>query len=851
MLHLRFLRTARRRFFSFAMADSSGKELTYGQALAASLILARIIRRRCPDEQMVGMMLPATVGGVLANIATLMAGKVPVNLNFTAGRESIALAIEQCRIKTVLTSRVFLAKAKVDQPAGAVFLEDVMKEITPLMRTAMWAAAFVLPRAILERLFVAHDRNRDSLATVIFSSGSTGTPKGVMLSHRNVLTNVEGIAQIYHVTDDDRLMGVLPLFHSFGFTGTIWLPLVMGFGVVYHPNPLDAGTIGELVQKHRATMMISTPSFCLGYTRKCTPEQFASLRYAVVGAEKLREPIARAFKEKYGLELLEGYGCTEMSPAVAINAPDSPGTGQRNSKPGTVGRPLPGVLARSVDRETGNPLPPGGEGLLLLKGDNVMLGYLNAPEKTREVLRDGWYVTGDIATIDEDGFIRLTDRLSRFSKIAGEMVPHLKIEETITRVLGDTPCVVTAIPDESKGERLVAFHTSKSMSPEALWSQLCESSLPKLWIPKRENLYYVDAIPLLGTGKVDLKRGTRSRARDGEWNGVTLRRSSGPGPCMTGRTLRSGRWSRHSFIRPTSRRRWRPDEVTGTLWWSRAVATSGILTALLSPILGAAADRAGAHKRFLATTTTLCICATTLLAFVRPSLPNAAMIALGLYVIADLCFETGYVFYNAFLPRIASPERIGRVSGYGWGLGYVGGLVCMGIALVGFVRPEVPWFGISTVEGFNIRATNLLVAAWFGLFSLPLFLFVPDRRTTNVRLDVRGSIRELGATLREIARYREIVKFLIARLVFNDGLVTVFAFGGIYAAGTFGMSLSEVIAFGVVLNVAAGAGAVAFGFLDDKIGGKKTIMVTLVALAMATAMAVWAPTAPGSGRPAS
>lgn len=506
MLHLRFLRTARRRFFSFAMADSSGKELTYGQALAATLILARIIRRRCPDEGMVGIMLPASVGGVLANIATLMAGKVPVNLNFTAGRESIALAIEQCQIKTVLTSRVFLTKAKVDQPAGASFLEDVMKEISPLMRAAMWAAALVLPQGILERFFVAHDRDRESLATVIFSSGSTGTPKGVMLSHRNVLANVEGIAQIYHVTDDDRLMGVLPLFHSFGFTGTIWLPLVMGFGVVYHPNPLDAGTIGELVQKHRATMMISTPSFCLGYTRKCTPEQFASLRYAVVGAEKLREPIARAFKEKYGLELLEGYGCTEMSPAVAINAPDSPGTGQKNSKAGTVGRPLPGVLARIVDRETGNPLPPGGEGLLLVKGDNVMLGYLNDPEKTREVVRDGWYVTGDIATIDEDGFIRLTDRVSRFSKIAGEMVPHLKIEETITRVLDDTPCVVTAIPDESKGERLVAFHTSKSMSPEALWSQLCQSNLPKLWIPKRENLYYVDAIPLLGTGKVDLKR---------------------------------------------------------------------------------------------------------------------------------------------------------------------------------------------------------------------------------------------------------------------------------------------------------------------------------------------------------
>jgi MFS transporter, UMF1 family len=181
------------------------------------------------------------------------------------------------------------------------------------------------------------------------------------------------------------------------------------------------------------------------------------------------------------------------------------------------------------------------------------------------------------------------------------------------------------------------------------------------------------------------------------------------------------------------------------------------------------------------------------------------------------------------------------VSGYGWGLGYVGGLVCMGIALVGFVQPEVPWFGLATEEGFNVRATNLLVAVWYGLFALPLFLFVPDRRMSQVRLDVRGSIRELSATLREIARFREIVKFLVARLVFNDGLVTVFAFGGIYAAGTFGMSLSEVIAFGVVLNIAAGLGALIFGFVDDRIGGKQTIMVTLVALSIATAMAVWAP----------
>jgi UMF1 family MFS transporter len=284
-----------------------------------------------------------------------------------------------------------------------------------------------------------------------------------------------------------------------------------------------------------------------------------------------------------------------------------------------------------------------------------------------------------------------------------------------------------------------------------------------------------------------------------------------------------------------------PDELTGTAWWSRAVAVSAILTALLSPILGAAADRAGARKRFLAVTTALCILATAALAFVPPSLPNAAMVALVLYVVGDWAFETGYTFYNAFLPVIASQEKIGRVSGYGWGLGYVGGLVCMGIALVGFVQPEVPWFGLSTHEGFNVRATNLLVAAWFLVFSLPLFFVVPERRAATVRFDVRGTFRELGQTIRAIGRYKEVLKFLVARLIFNDGLVTVFAFGGIYAAGTFGMTLSDVIVFGVVLNLASGAGAVAFGFLDDRIGGKKTILLTLVALSIAAGLAVWAP----------
>jgi UMF1 family MFS transporter len=284
-----------------------------------------------------------------------------------------------------------------------------------------------------------------------------------------------------------------------------------------------------------------------------------------------------------------------------------------------------------------------------------------------------------------------------------------------------------------------------------------------------------------------------------------------------------------------------PDEVTGTAWWSRAVAVSAVLIAVLSPVLGAAADQAGARKRFLAVCTVLCVVATVLLGFVPPGIAGAGLIALTLFVIADVSFETGNVFYNAFLPAIATPERIGRVSGYGWGLGYAGGLVAMGIALVGFVRPEVPWFGLSTADGFNIRATNFLVALWVLVFSIPLFVFVPEKRLAGARLDARAALRDLVRTARAIGRYRDMVKFLIARLVFNDGLVTIFAFGGIYAAGTFGMTLSEVILFGVSINAAAGLGAVAFGFVDDKIGGKTTILFTLVALCLATLLAVCAP----------
>lgn len=507
-LHLRFLRTAKRRWFSFAMADSSGEKLTFGGVLVRGLILAKWVRNQCPKDSMVGLLLPPSIGGALANIAVLLAGKVPVNLNFTAGQEAMTSAIQQCGIRTILTSRIFLAKAKLEEIEGMVFLEEVMKRVTPFQKVQTTVLALLFPSRLLQALYTHEDQKPDSLATIIFSSGSTGIPKGVMLSHHNILSNVEGLAQVFWVTNKDRLMGVLPFFHSFGFTGSLWFPLLSGFGVVYHSNPLDAKTIGAMVSKHGATILIGTPTFYAAYLRKCTPEEFSSLRIAIVGAEKLREPIANAFKEKYGLDLLEGYGCTELSPVVSVNIPDFEERTYRQTglKPGTAGHPIPGIAVKVVDPDTGDPRSYGEEGLLLVKGPNQMVGYLGHPEQTAEVLRDGWYVTGDIAAIDEDGFIRITDRLSRFSKIGGEMVPHIKVEEAINRILADQGCVVTAISDDQKGERLVVLYTRKEVTPEALWNQLCQTDLPKLWIPKRESLYYVETIPILATGKVDLRQ---------------------------------------------------------------------------------------------------------------------------------------------------------------------------------------------------------------------------------------------------------------------------------------------------------------------------------------------------------
>lgn len=532
-LHHAFVKTARRHPLRFAMADAQNHRVRFGSVLVRTMVLARRLRAVWAGQKMVGLLLPPCVPGALANWAALLCGKVPVNLNYTLSAESLASCLRQCEIKTVLTSRTFLEKVKLHVPGEVIFLEDVFGRMAaggrsppsaahppgrvrghpPTLGEKLYALlmACVFPVGLIERSLGSERKARlDDLATVIFSSGSTGEPKGVMLSHYNVKSNIEQLGQVFAPTAQDCFLGVLPFFHSFGFTGTMALPAVLGVRVVYHANPLDAKTIGELVCDHEVTFLLATPTFLQFYLRGCTPEQFGSVRLVAVGAEKLPDRLANAFEEQFGIRPYEAYGCTECAPAVTVNTHDFRAAGFRQvgAKRGKIGHPLPGVCVRIVDPATGEPRPVGESGLLLVRGPNVMRGYLGRPEKTAEVLQDGWYKTGDIAALDEDGFLQITDRMSRFSKIGGEMVPHIKVEEKLHELAAaaEQMFVVAGVPDEKKGERLVVLHRLAADQLPPFFEKLAQSDLPNLWKPRPDAFLQVDAFPLLGSGKLDLRR---------------------------------------------------------------------------------------------------------------------------------------------------------------------------------------------------------------------------------------------------------------------------------------------------------------------------------------------------------
>ncbi len=509
-----FLRMCRSAMRRPKVVDSFGMELTGAGLLMRTLCVRRLLLRNVltDSDAGVGLLLPPSVPAVVANAALLLARRMPINLNYTVSSEILNLCIARAGIRRVLTSRRVMERFEHLKPdAELVYLEDFKDRITTVDKLIAGLQTWLMPVALLERRLGLTRTDPEEVMTVIFTSGSTGDPKGVMLTHRNVGTNVESFNGALNLRANDTLIGVLPFFHSFGYTVAMWAALMLPPKVAYHVNPLDARQVGELSRKQRATLLVVAPTFLRGYLRRVPAEDFATLDLIVTGAEKLPPDLSDAVEKKFNLRPVEGYGTTELSPVVSVNIPAQRAPdGKAAWREGTVGRPIPGVQAKVVDLETGEDLGPEKSGMLLIKGPNVMKGYLGQPDLTAEVIRDGWYVTGDIAMIDPDGYIRITGRESRFSKIGGEMVPHIRIEEALGQVLDldeeKVSLAVTGVPDPRKGERLVVLHTGLPKTPEGVCRELAGTGFPPIWIPSPDSFFQVDEIPILGTGKVDLRR---------------------------------------------------------------------------------------------------------------------------------------------------------------------------------------------------------------------------------------------------------------------------------------------------------------------------------------------------------
>ncbi len=517
--HRQFVRVAARfrTMFRTCLIDTSTPQpriLSYAKTLVGAICLARWLKPQIGDGQNVGVWLPSSVGSALANIALAFLGKTSVNLNYTSSSDANRSAIQQTGIKIVLTSKRFLSRMpwNIGDEVQLIYLEEAAGAIGKWQRIRTFLYVLLLPGWFLEYAILGLGRHKLSdIVTIMFSSGSTAEPKGVMLSHANIAANVESFAAHVDLNARDRLLGILPFFHAFGYTCTLWAPAMIGGSAVYYPDPRQAKEIGELCKRFHCTGFLATATFLRFYIRRCEPDDFKSLRILICGAEKLPVSLAREFEAKFGVLPLEGYGCTELSPVVAANIPDMDigGLKQIGNKMGTIGPPIVGIAGKFVNPDTFETLAPAQEGLLLIKGANVMVGYLNRPEETARAVRAGWYVTGDMGFFDEDGFITLTGRISRFAKIAGEMVPLEKVEEDIHKMLGTTERVaaVSAVPCEKRGERLVVLYLpTMTMAVDEVTKKLCEMGVPNLWIPADRDFYRINEMPVLGSGKLDLRK---------------------------------------------------------------------------------------------------------------------------------------------------------------------------------------------------------------------------------------------------------------------------------------------------------------------------------------------------------
>jgi len=495
-------------------ADDS--DLGYDKILAAALAFSRLIREET-DQLRVAIVLPPGKAGLIANLAVIFAGKIPVNFNFTAGPDAVRSAIRQSGVDRFITADPFVRRVPTfpwPPNRDLIFIERAMPSLKK--KIILWAViSKILPAKLINKFLKLDARRGNDEAVLLFTSGSSGEPKGVALSHRNVLANVSQFGSRLDLPAHSSMLGCLPLFHSFGSTVTLWFPVIQGVNLVTYPSPLETKRLAELIAIHQVDVLLSTPTFMRGFMKRVDSAQLASLKLVVTGAEKLPQSLSEAFNEKFGVSPQEGYGLTETSPATNVNLPDPADREQAvtipSSRIGTVGQLLPGIAIRMTDPTTDDHLTINQQGMIWLKGANIFQGYLGNPEKSAEVLVDGWFKTGDVGRVDDEGFLHIEGRISRFSKIGGEMVPHETIESAINKALGldaesERRIAIVGLPDPQKGEVIVLLSSIQNTTIDCtdLRYKLLEQGIPSLWCPK--TIIPVPEIPVLASGKLDIKR---------------------------------------------------------------------------------------------------------------------------------------------------------------------------------------------------------------------------------------------------------------------------------------------------------------------------------------------------------
>ncbi len=487
-----FVKQAKKRGPQTAIKDRTlNREVTYSKALIGSLILANKFKKY-PDGE-IGVMVPTSAGCVLTVIGILMAGKVPAMINYSTGAaKNCEYAQKKCGFNTIITSRALLEKINCPIVPGMVCLEDIMKGISVMDKVFAALKSKLPASAIIARL--PHKKPDDNLV-VLFTSGSEKDPKAVQLTHKNLWSNIQDLKQVFQLSSDDIVMSILPLFHIFGFNANFWMPLMVGAKSVTYANPLDYKKIPSIIREEKATLIAATPVFFAGYLKASKPGDFKTIRIAMPGADKTPDWLRQEYRRKHNIELYEAYGATETSPGITVNSP-------RDNRPGSIGKPLPSVRVKIVDLDTGKTLPHGKEGKILVKGDLVMKGYLGDIEETSLRIEDGWYDTGDMGMMDEDGFLWHLGRLRRFVKIGGEMVSLVRTEKVLEEFLPDgVDCCVVDVPDSIKGARIMAVVTQNVESGKLV--RALGKKLPQIAIPK--TFVVIPELPKMGTGKIDFR----------------------------------------------------------------------------------------------------------------------------------------------------------------------------------------------------------------------------------------------------------------------------------------------------------------------------------------------------------